>query len=292
MRRSAFLGGALALAALPRIVRARTPLDEALQPFIGRIPGSVGICARTMAPGKPLVSYNAGKSFPSASTIKTAIMLTAFQEAERDPAVMRTPIVYHAGDLIGGSDFLSTQPDGARFTVHELIIPMIQVSDNTASNLLITHFGFGAINGVIRSAGLTNTYLRRHFLDFAAIGQHMDNRTTPADMAHLLFEIERGMREGVPTVASPLSCRRMIDIMLGQTDRETIPAGLPPGIAVANKTGELSRSRSDVAIVEPYGDSPYVLAVYTNGLDSPEEAYRGIAGISRVIYGRVAGTDL
>ncbi len=120
----------------------------------------------------------------------------------------------------------------------------------------------------------------------------MDNRTTPADMAHLLFELERGTREEIATVASPKSCRRMIDIMLGQTDRDTIPRGVPRGTPVANKTGELSRSRSDVAIVDPFGDSPYVLAVYTSGLDAPGEAYDGIAQISRLVYGRVAGTDL
>ena len=57
----------------------------------------------------------------------------------------------------------------------------------------------------------------------------------------------------------------------------------PPEPAVA---------RSDVAIVDPYGDSPYVLAVYTSGLDAPAQAYDGIAQISRIIYGRVAGTDL
>jgi beta-lactamase class A len=158
--------------------------------------------------------------------------------------------------------------------------------------LLITHFGFERINAVTRSAGLHNTHLRRHFMDFVAIGHHMDNRTTPADMAHLLFQMERAVREGIPTVASPLSCRRMIDIMLGQTDRDTIPRGLPSGIKVANKTGELSRSRSDVAIVDPYGDSPYVIAVYTNGLDAPGEAYDGIAEISRIVYHQVAGSDL
>jgi beta-lactamase class A len=220
------------------------------------------------------------------------IMLTAFTAAEQDAAVMRKHVRFRSSDLIGGSDFMQNASDGELFTVHELIVPMIQVSDNTASNLLITHFGFDLINTVTRRAGLHNTHLRRHFLDTTAVLRHMDNRTTPADMAHLLYEIERGTREGIRTVASPVSCRNMIEIMLGQTDRDTIPKLLPPGIAVANKTGELSRSRSDVAIVDPFGNSPYVLAVYTNGLDGPGEAYDGIARISRIIYGRVAGTDL
>lgn len=268
------------------------PIDELLRPAIASIPGSVGIYAHTMAFGAPIVSYNAGVSFPSASTIKMLIMLTAFKSAERDPAVMHEHITYRSDDLIGGSDFLQTQADGQRFTVAQLIVPMIQVSDNTASNLLITHFGFERINAVIRGAGLRNTHLRRHFMDFAAVGRHMDNRTTPADMAHLLFELERGVREAIPTVATADSCRKMIDIMLGQTDRDTIPRGVPQGVPVANKTGELSRSRSDVAIVDPYGNSPYVIAVYTNGLDGPAEAYDGIAQISKIVYGQVAGSDL
>ena len=277
---------------MPRFAQARPALHDRLARAIAQIPGTVGIYARTMAEGPPLVAYNANLSFPSASTIKMLIMLTAFRHAERNPRLMRQVIAYNSEQLIGGSDFMSHQADGARFTVHELIVPMIQQSDNTASNLLITHFGFAAINEATRAAGLYNTNLRRHFMDFAAIGHHMDNRTTPADMARLLYEIERGTREGIRTVASPMSCRRMIDIMLGQTDKDTIPAGVPSGVAVANKTGELSNSRSDVAIVDPFGDSPFVLTVYTSGLDSPNEAYGGIARISSAIYGRVAGTDL
>lgn len=292
MNRSLFIAASLAAAALPRFARAQTPLDELLQPVISSIPGSVGIYARTMAPGPPLIAYNAGVSFPSASTIKMLIMLTAFKLAEQNPPVMNRRITYRSSELIGGSDFLANASDGERFTVHELIVPMIQVSDNTASNLLISHFGFERINAVIRGAGLGHTYLKRHFLDASAIVHHMDNRTTAADMAHLLYQLERGTREGVRTVASPVSCRHMIEIMLGQTDHDTIPRLLPSNVRVANKTGELSRSRSDVAIVEPFGDSPYVIAVYTNGLDAPGQAYDGIARISRIIYGQVSGTDL
>ncbi|HKU67895.1 MAG TPA: serine hydrolase [Candidatus Baltobacteraceae bacterium] len=292
MKRSAFLFGSLALCALPRIAYAQAPLDALLRPAIGSIPGNVGVYARTMAFGHPLVAYNANVSFPSASTIKMLIMLTAFKAAEHDPSVMRRHITFHSGDLIGGSEFMQYASSGQRFTVGQLIVPMIQLSDNTASNLLISHFGFERINAVTRAAGLHNTRLRRHFLDTAAVLRHMDNRTTPADMAHLLFALERGVREAIPTVASPQSCRRMIDIMLGQTDKDTIPRGIPHGVPVANKTGELSRSRSDVAIVDPYGDSPYVIAVFTSGLDGPGQAYDGIAQISKLVYNHVAGTNL
>lgn len=292
MKRSAFLAGALAAAALPHRALAQDSLDAMLREAAGSIPGIAGIYARTMAPGPPIFSYNATHSFPSASTIKLVIMLAAFRAAENNPAVLHHRISFSRNDLIGGSDFLASQPNGKRFTVLQLVKPMIQVSDNTASNMLISYFGFPALNAAARAAGMEDTQLKRHFLDFSAIGVHMDNRTTPADMARLCYQLERGAREGIPTVADPIACRRMIRIMLGQTDRDKIPAGLPHGVAVANKTGEISGARNDVAIVDPFGDSPYVLAVFTDRLDDYASARLGISRISRLIYRRVAGTNL
>lgn len=291
MKRSAFVAGVGAAALWPRRASAQT-FDDLLRSAIERIPATVGVYARTMAPGAPIVAYNADISFPSASTIKLLVMLTAFRLAESDPSVMRKIITFHNSDFIGGSDFMAHASSGERFTVHELIVPMIQVSDNTAANMLITHFGFDAINATARHTGMQHTALRRHFLDTPAILKHHDNRTTPQDMAHLLFEMERGTREAVRTVASPESCRAMIEIMLGQTDRDKIPAGVPHGIAVANKTGELTGTRADVGIVDPFGDSPYVLAVYTMKLNDWNGGAYGIANISRLVYHHIAGTML
>jgi beta-lactamase class A len=172
----------------------------------------------------------------------------------------------------------------------ELLVPMIQLSDNSAANALITHFGFERINATARQAGLVRTHLRRHFLDYSAIVHHHENVTTAADMGRLLYALERGSREGLRTVASPLNCRRMIQIMLGQTDRDKIPAGLPAGVPVANKTGEVDGVRNDVAIVDPFGDSPFVLCIFTKYLTDYAGALRSINAISNAIYHRVART--
>ena len=286
-----FVAGVSAAALWPKRASAQS-FDELMQAAIDRIPATVGVYARTMAPGAPVVAYNADISFPSASTIKVLIMLTAFRLAERDPSVMHKVITFDSGDYIGGSDFMAHASNGERFTVHQLIVPMIQVSDNTAANILMTHFGFDAINATARHAGMKHTALRRHFSDTPVVLKHHDNRTTPQDMANLLFEMERGTREAIRTVASPESCRAMIQIMLGQTDRDKIPAGVPHGIAVANKTGELTGTRADVAIVDPFGNSPYVLAVYTMKLNDWNGGAYGIANISRIVYNHIAGSML
>ncbi len=172
-----------------------------------KLPGLIGVYARTLAPGAPLAAYHAGEHFPTASVIKVLVMTTAYVKQETHPGALSAVIVFRSGDLIGGSDFMASARDGQRFTVAELIVPMITVSDNTAANLLIGHFGVHAINAVGKRAGMTRTHLARKFLDYTAIAHHNDNVSTPADMGHLLYLIELGAHEGIPTIVSPRHCR-------------------------------------------------------------------------------------
>lgn len=283
MKRAAFLSsGAAALVAAPAL---SAPSVAARMHAIARgMPGRIGVYARTMAPGPPLVAYGSVHCFPTASIIKVLIMTTAYAMEEAVPGTMSAKITFRRSDLIGGSDFLAGASDGTRFTVHELIVPMIQLSDNTAANLLIAHFGVGTINAVGRRAGMVRTRLARQFLDYSAIVRHHDNVSTPADMARLLYVIERGAREGVRTIVSPQHCRSMIAIMLGQTDRDGIPAALPHGTVVANKTGEITGTLNDVAIVEPFGDSPFVLAIMTEDAFDYPAAYKAIHAVTRATY--------
>lgn len=290
MNRSWFLAAGLAATLAPRMACA-DQLDEALGRSISRIPGTVGVYARTMAPGPPLFAYNEHESFPAASTIKMLIMLTAFRTEEAHPGALHDEVFIRRSDLVGGSPFLASARGGERYTVARLIPAMIQLSDNSASNALISHFGFDAINASATRAGLLHTHLKRHFLDYSAIVHHMENVTTAADMGTLLYGLERGSRESLRTVASAQSCRKMIEIMLGQTDRNKIPAGVPRSVPIANKTGEIDGVRNDVAIVDPFGDSPFVLTVYTKHLSNYSDAIRGIKNISRAVYARIANSD-
>ena len=241
-----------------------------------------------MAAGPPIVAYDAFEPFPTASTIKVLIMTTAYAMEEIRPGTLATEIEFHASELIGGSDFMAEAANGQRFTVRQLILPMIQLSDNTAANLLMGFLGIQNINATGRRAGMDRTHLARKFMDFAAIAHHNDNISTPADMARLLYLIERGAREGIRTIVSSLHCRDMIAVMLGQTDRDGIPAALPARITVANKTGELEGTRNDVAIVEPYGDSPFILAIMTAGAYDLSADYAAIHAVTRATYAAAA----
>lgn len=288
MKRSAFVTGTLAAVCLSPLEGLRAAPADKFRAIAERMPGTVGVFARSMDDSAPpLFSYNAGAPFPTASTIKVAIMLTAFQREARHPGALSDLVTTWRANLISGSPFMAQAANGEKFTVLQLIHPMITLSDNTASNALMEYFGMAEINRVIVAAGLMHTHLKRRFLDYSAIVKHHDNVTTPRDMANLLFSIERGAREGITTVAPPSECRAMIDIMLGQTDREGIPAGLPRGVAVANKTGAVDGVRNDIAIVDPFGNSPFILAIYTKGLRSYGDAYSTMRELASALYWRV-----
>jgi beta-lactamase class A len=295
VRRSAFIGTglcALAASAVPKRAGAVALRRRILEIISEDPPGVFGVIARTMAAGQPLYAIHAFDRFPCASTIKVLVMTTAFYAEERRPGALRERITFHQSSLIGGSDYMQNVPDGTRMTVAQLMEPMILVSDNTAANLLIRHFGTALINQVGRRAGMLDTLLARTFVDYFVHVEHELNRTTPYDMARLLYLIERGSREDVRTIVNPEHCREMIALMLRQQDRDKIAAGLPAGVAVADKDGEIDGTRNDVAIVEPFGDSPFILSVFTKGIDDYDRCLETIHRVARSTYDAIAGSNL
>ena len=261
-----FLGGALAVAALPVRAAASSTLDDQLSRLAAESSGTVGVYARKLGGPAPVV-YNADTIFPAASVIKLVIFVSLFQLAEREPDLFSRRITLQYSDFVGGSEILDGYNIGQSISIDTLAHAMIEQSDNTASNVLIDVLGFDRIRATIHQAGLARTQLKRHFMDVNAIFHHSENLTTPRDMGMFVGQIERGAHEGIRTVASPQSCRKMIDILLRQEDRDKIARGLPKGIPLANKTGEIDGVRNDVGIIDPYGDKPYVLAVLTKDLN-------------------------
>lgn len=277
MKRFAFVTGSLAATALPRIATAQT---IGVRDLVEQIPGVTGVYARTLAAGPPLISIRADESFAAASVIKLAIMMTCYRAFDAGTASPNDYATIRDGDVIGGSPSFSTANPGEKYHLHTLIRAMIRESDNTASNTLISAFGFEAINRTIKHCGLVGTHLGRHFADVVPASYVSLNVTTPGDIGKLLYEIENSSREEIDTICTAKSCRAMIDLLLGQEDKSKIPSGLPSGTPCANKTGEIDGVRNDAAIVDPYGDKPFILVVLTRSLDDVGAGDRGIAAIA------------
>ena len=152
MLRKTFIAGGAAAFAVRRPAAAQ---HVAVNYLVENFPGIIGIYCRTLAEEPPLVAVRATDRFPAASIIKLPIMLTVYQAYERRAASPDEDVTLLPGDVIAGNPILGDAHSGQRWPMGLLLDAMIQYSDNTASNALISHFGFAAINATIRNAGMT-----------------------------------------------------------------------------------------------------------------------------------------
>jgi len=127
----------------------------------------------------------------------------------------------------------------------------------------------------------------RDYDDGLTIDQALDNQGTPRDIGELLAMIAEGRCATTP------SCRLMIEIMSRQEWREKIPAGLPADLLVANKTGGVSGTSNDAALVFTREKVPLVVVVFCKGLSfaATARAPGVIARLASCLYEHLAGDD-
>jgi beta-lactamase class A len=181
-------------------------------------------------------------------------------------------------DAGSDSDSLMYTRVGQRVTVRELLERMIVRSSNLATNALIALVGADHANATAHALGASRIRVLRGVEDDKAFAAGMNNTTTSADLAVLLERIERNDALG------PESARLMKEILLRQEFNDEIPAGLPPGTPEAHKTGSITATLHDAAIVYPPGRAPYVLVVLTRKIPDEATARTLIADVSRLVW--------
>jgi beta-lactamase class A len=183
-----------------------------------------------------------------------------------------------ANVIVGGTGTIQYDPPGSSYTVRELVARMLYESDNTAANMLIDHLGgFAPVNQTMQQIGATQTVLQRRMMDFEARAAGRDNVTTPADMALLLQLLYQG---ALPDAAG---AQEIINALAQTTDRQKIPAQLPPTVVVAHKIGVLPQVEHDAGLVL-VPNQPYILVSMGKELASNAAGINTIATASRLIY--------
>lgn len=213
---------------------------------------------------------------PAASTIKIPVMVEVFRQLEVGRFDLNRRVTLLASDKDWGSGELCDARSGGTYSISTLLDKMIDISDNTATNMLIRFIGRHNINHTMYSLGLRHTQLTT---DIRTEGYAIRNelRSSPGDMALLLSRMAR------QRLVDVWSSRQMIAILEGQEHNTLIPAELPPAISIAHKTGTLHDTLNDVGIVyDP--QAPYVIAVMTTDLPSLDDGRSAIRGISRLTY--------
>ena len=257
---------------------------------IRALPGAqVAVSYRDLATGDSL-DLGADVDFHAASTMKIPVMIEVLRAAEAGrlgldqdillvnrfhSIVDGSPYSLDAGD---DSDSLMYSRVGQRVPVRELLERMIVRSSNLATNALIALVGADRANASAHALGATHIRVLRGVEDDKAYAAGMNNTTTSADLAVLLQRIERN------EALSAESARLMKQILLRQEFNGEIPAGVPPGTPVAHKTGSITATLHDAAIVYPPGRAPYVLVVLTRKIPQEATARTLIADISRLVW--------
>lgn len=297
-------GIALVLALTTAVTASQSPMQQQIERLTREFEGEVGVFAMNLATREE-IAVNADARFPTASTIKTAVMLEAYHQAAEGALSLDAPVTIADADKVGGSGILNGLTAGTTLKVRDLIHLMIVLSDNSATNMLVTRLGTARIDARLTSYGLKETKIfRPTFRDgrpdiFPDLEREFGlGMSTPREMARLMSLIAEGRAVNAEASAAMLATLR------GQQDRAMIPRSLPDGVQVGNKTGTDSEKqpdgkgkrgaiRVDAAIVTGKGVN-YVIAIFTRrGGDTrwgPDNAalLTG-ARISRAIFDHFAG---
>jgi len=208
-----------------------------------------------------IVDVDGGREVPAASTIKVPILVTALERVAEGTSGLEETLVI-SPDRVGGSGALSLLPSVTELPLVETLRLMIALSDNDATNAVIALVGLEAVDRTCRRLGLTGTHLRRKLMDFAAIDAGIDNVTCARDLAQVMATLH--FRHAL----SEAETRMALDLLAEQQFLDGLPALLPEDVWHANKTGELSGVRHDMALVEHDGRWAAV-AVTSTGLMGP-----------------------
>lgn len=185
--------------------------------------------------------------------------------------------LYIAGAVYENYSTVTSQESYSGETA-DLLTSMITVSDNDAANTLTTRLGSGdsaagraVVNSFCEAHGYADTSMGRMLLEENPSG---DNYTSVTDCAAFLTDVYNGALTGASDI---------LTLLENQQRRSKIPAGVPSGVTVANKTGELSDVENDAAIVFSAG-ADYILVVMSEDLTDTATERSCITAISSAVY--------
>jgi len=225
---------------------------------------------------------NADAVYPTASTIKLAVLAELYRQHARAAAgtagaKLGDLYTVDARDLVPDSDIMGgLTPDVTKVTNRDLATMMVAVSDNSATNVLIDRVGMENVNAWLAGLGLRNTRLRRHMMDVKAAQAGRENTATPRELVTLLEALHQGDVLGKPLTDDFFA-------MLSTHKESYIPRLIPPGLKIANKPGDLDAVRNDAGIIF-VPNRPFAIAVMTTFGRDARQAEMSIARITRAAW--------
>jgi beta-lactamase class A len=257
-------------------------LAQSIEAQDGQLDGVLGVAIVDLTSGREWM-YHADEVFPTASTIKLAVLAELYRQdelaAQGKPGNAKLTDLYtvRQQDIVADSAILENLTPGVTvLTNRDLAGMMVAVSDNSATNILIDRVSFKRVNELLDSIGAAETRLQRKMMDLNAAREGHENVATPRQVVTLLTSAYQNKLFG------PDRTKDFFQV-LETTKNSFIPRLLPEGVKIANKPGELAGVRSDAGIVF-VPNRPFAIAVMTTYDRDERAAGETISKIARLAY--------
>lgn len=222
-------------------------LQSTLDGALAGLPASASASIIDLTNGTT-AGHNANQQMVSASLYKLFVALAVYRQIDSG-----------AMTLASGA--------GNGQTVGACLDKMITVSDNSCGVALGSLVGWSKQNSAFQKDGFAQTRL----------SSTSDELTSAADVALLLKRLQAG------SLLSPVSTTHFTDLLKAQRINNRLPVGLPNGVAIGHKTGDLGSLVHDAGIVyAPKGE--YVIVMMTDGWSSVTDAPAAFSKVSRSVY--------
>ena len=279
----------------PRLDAAKVRRLESTLEEISRASGArFGIWFKDLSTGLSL-SQNPSLVMHAASTMKTPVLLELLRRVDAGTVKLsdELPVKNEFKSLVDGSPFSIGLEEndgptaaylGKSATIGFLAREMIVRSSNLATDILLAFLGPAEVQKFTDELGAPTVKVRRGVEDLKAFEKGLNNETDAAGMGAVMEAVVR-----TPKLSAAAKAKAW-EILAGQTFNEEIPAGLHPqsGAVVAHKTGTMSTSQHDAAIVRLPDGREYVLVLLANDFGATEagreKVYAAARKMSRAVW--------
>jgi beta-lactamase class A len=248
--------------------------------------GRLGVFAIDTGTNKTL-SHRAHERFPMCSTFKFLAVSAVLARVDSGREHLNRRIAIHRSDLLEYAPATRAALPNGSMTVEALCAAAIELSDNTAANLLLGVLGGPAgVTRYARSLGDSVTRLDRTepTLNTAIPGDPRDT-TSPLSTARDMQQILLGN-------ALSVHARSKLKTWMFQckTGKKLIQAGVPHSWRVGDKTGNggpknalgANNTHNDIAIIYTPNSAPIIVTAYLTASQlSSEETSAALASVGR-----------
>ena len=134
----------------------QTELKQQILALIKEVPGSIGVYVKHIERGEE-ISIEADKVFPLGTVYQIAVMTEVFRQSEKQTLHLFDKIELADSMKAVGPGILQYLSPGITLPVKDLIVLMMTISDNTATDILWKKIGVQSVNMSLRDLGFTRT---------------------------------------------------------------------------------------------------------------------------------------